>query len=93
MIDCLGGSCLEIRDEIKESLARYVEHHIPTGGFLEAVLTNDLVGAVGRADEGNYRTLKQIMCHVYNCLPSMCWGSPVKVQAWLDACVHRAQAA
>lgn len=72
-------------EHIKESLERYVEHKIPTGGFLEAVLSNNLVEAVGRADSENIQRLPEIVRYVYNKLPSSCWGSPEKVKEWLNS--------
>ena len=73
-----------MKELTKASIDRYVEHRIPTGGFLEAVLSNDLMGAVGRADAGNLRDLHEICSYVYNRIPSGCWGSPEKVRAWLN---------
>jgi hypothetical protein len=75
----------DIGDDIKESLDRYVEHGIPTGGFLKAVLCNDLFGAVGRADHINIRNLQNICGYVYNEIPSTCWGSTEKVRAWFES--------
>ena len=40
-----------------DSLERYVEHHIKPGSFLRAVLENNLVEAVSRADFINIRIL------------------------------------
>lgn len=68
---------------IKQSLDRYIQYHIPTGGFLEAVLSNDLKEAFGRADKENRIALFEIVKYCYNELPSDCWGSPEKVDAWL----------
>lgn len=72
-------------EHIKESLKRYVENKIPTGGFLEAVLSNDLVGAIGRADSENINRLPEIVRYVYNALPPNCWGSREKVVQWLNS--------
>lgn len=73
-----------IPKNIKESLERYVKLKIPTGGFLRAVLENDLVEAAGRADDVNLHLIPQIVSYIYNELPSVCWGSPEKVSAWLS---------
>ena len=67
-----------------DDLNRYVEHRVPTGGFLTAVLENNLLEAVGRAGHDNIRDLVEIVSHVYNNMPSSCWGSPAKVKAWLE---------
>lgn len=71
--------------EIVESLKLYVEKRVPTGGFLEAVLKNDLCEALGRADKVNSRLLKSIVMYVYWEIPGNCWGSEEKVDAWLNS--------
>jgi len=72
-----------VSDTVKESLARYVKHRIPTGGFLQAVLENNLKEACGRADDQNQATLFHIVSYIYNELPFNCWGSPERVRQWL----------
>lgn len=67
-----------------DAIDRYVEHRVPVGGFLEAVLTNNLRDAVGRADHLNAPVLQEYVEHLYWCVPSTCWGSPEKVSAWLN---------
>ena len=69
-----------IDDNIKESLQRYVEHRIPLSGFLTAVLENNLMEAMGRADIVNRVALYNICMYVYNNLPSSVWGNPEKVK-------------
>jgi hypothetical protein len=67
-----------------DSLKLYLECGCPPGQFLRAVLSNDLVGAVNRADEEALAGLRRIVQFVYNDLPSTCWGSPEKVSAWIN---------
>ena len=71
--------------EAIDSLRRYVDHGVPVGGFLEAVISNDLFGAMGRADDSSRANLFAICSFVYNDMPGVCWGSPAKVTAWLNA--------
>jgi hypothetical protein len=66
------------------SLEDYVKDRIPTGGFLYAVLTNNLMEACIRADERNQSQLPEIMCYIYNNLPTICYGSPEKVEKWIN---------
>jgi predicted nucleotidyltransferase len=73
-----------IRPDIKETLDRYASQGIPTGDFLAAVLSNNLMEAMGRADSFNQATLPEICSYIYNELPSPCHGSPEKVNAWLE---------
>ena len=42
---------------IKDSLQRYADQGVPTGGFLKACLSNDLYGAFARADAKNLTAL------------------------------------
>jgi len=74
-----------IPTELKESLDRYVTHRIPTGDFLHAVLTNNLMEAFGRADDNNRYLLFDICSYVYNEMPASCHGNEEKVNAWLNA--------
>ena len=74
-----------MRANVKESLDRYVSHGIRPGGFLTAVLANDLMQAVGRADEDNQRDLVEICRYVYNHMPYVCHGSYDAVKKWIDA--------
>lgn len=53
------------------------------GGFLRAVLCNDLKEACARADIVNLWILPVYATWLYNEAPAACWGSPSKVDAWL----------
>jgi hypothetical protein len=72
-----------IRDDIKESLDNYATHRYQPGGFLMAVLANDLTDACGRADSDNAANLHEIVKYIYNELPGICWGSRERVTEWL----------
>jgi hypothetical protein len=64
-------------------LRRYALDKTPVGGFLTAVLKNDLREAVFRADAENLRQLEAIVRFVHWELPGNCWGDAAKVEAWL----------
>lgn len=66
------------------AIDRYVKNRIPTGGFLRAVLENDLREAMGRADSINRESLFDIVSYIYNECPAACWGSVENVEAWLN---------
>jgi len=72
-------------EHMHQPIVRYVLHHLRPGHFLSAVLSNDLVGAVGRADDANVAVLKGWVQFLYNCeeVPGDCWGSPRHVDEWL----------
>ena len=76
---------MTIPERMKSAIDRYVADHTPTGGFLEAVLSNDLTGALGMADEENRAMLFNIVSYCYNEIPGDCWGTPAKVHEWLAA--------
>lgn len=74
-----------VPDGVRESLTDYAGHRVEPGGFLRAVLANDLMEAVGRADEYNLASLAAICGFIYSELPSPCHGSYEAVAAWLAA--------
>jgi len=74
---------MTIPEHMMASLHRYIEKRIPPGGFLTAVLTNDLAEACGRADDDNLRILPAYIAYLYNEAPGGCWGSPESVKSWL----------
>jgi hypothetical protein len=73
----------DIPQDIKDSLSRYVQHKIQPGGFLIAVLANDLSESIGRADDRDITILPEIAAYIYNELPIGCWGSYDAVEKWL----------
>jgi hypothetical protein len=72
-----------IPDYTMAALQRYIRDRVPTGGFLEAVLSNDLREACARADENNERVLPELVAYLYNEAPRNCWGSRELYKAWL----------
>jgi hypothetical protein len=81
--DELPHVAAEVPSNTLDSLRRYAIYHIPTGGFLTAVLANDLMQAVARADICNRAALHAICQYVFNCLPRQCWGNYVAVEEWV----------
>ena len=67
------------------SLQRYIRNGTPTGHFLEAVLENNLQGAMRRADSQNLRALFCIVAWVVNELPAVSWGDRSARLAWIKA--------
>ena len=67
------------------TLERYIEHGIPTGGFVEAVLSNDLFDAMARADDINQHLIHEIVSWIYNYAPSSCHGSRERCFQWIKA--------
>lgn len=73
-----------IRPEIRRALDRWAESAHPIGHFLTAVVSNDLMNAVAYADDQNLIALPAILTYLYNEFPSGCWGSPKKVEGWIN---------
>jgi hypothetical protein len=91
------------RDEELEQLNHNQEHNIPRrtkdtidnyvlkgwkpGGFVHAMLANDLKGACGAADSINRRYIFEICSYIYNHTPYQSQGSYQAVDEWLE--MHR----
>jgi len=74
---------MSIPQRMKSTLAEYVIDHSWTGGFLERILINDLVGAVGKADNDNIKNIPAYINWLYNYAPTDCWGSKEKYEKWI----------
>lgn len=77
------AAAAEALRKMMPAIRRYIDKGIEPGGFLAAVICNDLRGAVGRADAENLSQLPAFVSYFYNDAPSSCWGSPEKFEAWL----------
>jgi len=88
----LGKSIEEYTDEMElrglpgymvAGVYKYLEHRIAPGSFLSAVIKNDLVGAISRADDQNRNAIRYWAGLLYNEFPQDAWGSEEKFQKWL----------
>lgn len=70
--------------EIIESLQRYALQGIPVGGFLQAVLENNLKEAVMRAHPLNGHAIPAIVSYIYNEMPRDSQGSPAAYESWVS---------
>jgi len=77
-----GGAFMP--SDMRDALVRYASTGGPLGHFLTAVVENNLVEAISRADDANGAALGAIVSYCYNELPGGCWGSPEKVKAWRE---------
>lgn len=80
-----SGIVNNLPDYMVEGLIRYIEDGIVPGSFLQAVLRNDLRDACARADAANRFLIWEYVNVLWNYTPSDCWGSPEKVQRWIEA--------
>lgn len=70
---------------ILDAINRYVEHRHRPGGFVTAVLSNNLIGAFNTADKESRHGLGDILKYIYWEIPAESWGSLSKVEAWLGS--------
>lgn len=73
-----------VPEHTAESLRLFIEEGAHPGGFLEAVLSNDLAKSVRLAVDENRPKLADIVTFLLRHVPSEAWGSPDKFQAWID---------
>lgn len=72
----------ELPEHLRGGLLAYVLHGIQPGGFLCAVIENDLCEAVCRADSTSLPALPAAVRWLYQYAPGPCWGSLEKRHAW-----------
>lgn len=66
-----------------DAVKRYMLEGIPGGSFLTALLSNDLIGAFGRADSINAKNMRDWCWFLCNYVPTGSYGSPEKVAEWM----------
>ena len=54
------------------------------GTSRESLVQHSLVEAINQADPQSLRGLRDIVGYCYWEIPSPCWGSPAKIEAWLE---------
>lgn len=74
-----------IPENAMETLRAYIDRGRRPGGFMEAVLSNNLSEAVARADERHMIAIPAIVFFLYNEAPSGCWGTPERVRDWMHS--------
>lgn len=82
-------SYAQLPEHMRETARAYAEEGLPPGGFLTAILCNDLAAAASRADGVNQAALFDWANWLYSALPRSAWGSAENVLAWIEA--HAAQ--
>ena len=65
-----------------KSLWRWIDKRTDPGGFLTAVLCNDLAKAVSKADDRNVELIPNYVRLLYNHAPMDCWGDDETVDNW-----------
>lgn len=73
-----------VPERIVRGIKYYVEERRPVGDFLQAVICNDLVEAVNRADDEVVMCLQGIVKLFYNQVPSCLWRTKERYFAHLN---------
>lgn len=76
-------------EHIRAGVTGWIERGDVPGGFLCAVIRNDLADAIGRADHINIQYISNIVSWFWNEAPAPCWGSPEKFNHWIEIHKHR----
>ncbi len=74
----------EVYDTVRSSIENYYYHKLDPGSFVYAMLCNDFVGAVLRADSWNRLQMYQNALWLANRMPASAWGSKEVVDEWLN---------
>lgn len=72
-----------VPEHIRDGLENYLVHGIEPGGFLMAVLTNNLYGSVFSADSININRIPHIVSFLHT-VPSICIGNIENVRMWMN---------
>ena len=70
---------------LHEGLVEYLVTRRPVGGFLTAVLSNDLTSACVKADPTSLARIADVVKFLVNFAPPSAWGSESIVASWLQA--------
>lgn len=74
----------EIPEHLRDGLGAYLCEKLRPGSFLIAVLSNDLMGAIGRCDFSmSIASLRNLCQLIHTHFPSNCCGSKEAVEKWL----------
>ena len=73
-----------VPEHTQEALERYFIYGLEPGGFLQAVLCNNLTSAVLRADPANKLALSNIVGWLVDNAPRNSWGNVDFYKDWID---------
>ena len=73
-----------IPERIMQNLLHYVKGDEAPGGFLYAVLSNNLFSSVSRADEEMKPLIPLLVHYIHWEVPGGCHGSPEHVKEWMS---------
>lgn len=73
-----------IPPHMMEGLIAYRDSHIPVGGFLQAIIGNNLTEAVARADDTNLWIIPIYVSWFRWEMPADAWGNSKAYIAWIQ---------
>ena len=74
---------------VQSPMQQYIRYGLHPGGFLYAVIVNDLRRAVEYGSAENLKTLPDIVQWLIEHAPAECHGSPGLVEMWQSKCKLR----
>jgi len=77
-----GDGLVHIPYHMRDGVVKYVLFGIKPGNFLSAVISNDLFGAMRRADDINLHNLNKYGVFFTNYAPSNSYGDPASLTEW-----------
>ena len=74
-----------IPQHMVDGMVRYLVKGVPPGSFLRALLSNDFMGAMSRADDINQQALPRYARFLMNGAPIGAFGSEENVSDWISS--------
>ncbi len=78
-----GADWSLIPEHMRGAVSRYVMHGLHPGGFLPAIICNDLQSAVARADSVNQSRIADYIRFFSSHVPRAAWGAESMMNKWM----------
>ena len=72
-----------VPEHTQHALENYIIHGLQPGGFVTAVLCNNLIKAASSCDHLNQQYLSDIAKWVFHAAPIGCWGDERTIARWV----------
>lgn len=80
---------LGVPENIAQGMVSYIVLGVIPGGFCQAVIQNDLRGAISRADGWSLQRIKPIVDFMNMHAPAPCWGGEKELRAWRTSVIRK----
>jgi len=83
-----------VPSHMHDGFVRYIAYgnRMSHGGFMSALMSNDLMRAFNRADDMNARSMQDWVKFLFNYAPASCYGSQEKFSEWTGVLVEEENA-